>query len=327
MRALLGASLGSIDNFRIEHVPVPVPAAGQVRVRIEATALGFVDGLIVQGRYQISPPLPYIPGGEIAGVIDAVGPGVKGLKAGQHVVTWQLGGGLAEYTVVPAEEVDVLDDSISSTVAASMLVDYQTAHHGLFEVAKVRAGDNVLILGASGGVGSAAVQVAALAGGFVIAAASTQEKRRAALGLGAHEAVDYTQSDWRTALKAKAPGGVIDVVFDPVGGPMLELAFRSLAKDGRYLVVGFAGGQIPSLPVNLALLKNAALLGVEVRHLLARDLAKARRVRRSLFSMVKSGLLKAPAVTAFSLNSAQAALHATNSRDRRGKVVVTPDPE
>ena len=161
MRAFVGTSLGSIDGFVLDHLPVPEPGAGQIRIRVQATALGFVDGLIVQGRYQLKPVLPYIPGGEIAGVVDATGPGAESLKQGQGVVTWQLGGGLAEYAVVNLSDVDVVQDDISAVVAASMLVDYQTAHHALFEVAAVRAGDSVLVLGAAGGVGSAAVQMAA----------------------------------------------------------------------------------------------------------------------------------------------------------------------
>ena len=250
MRAFVGTSLGSVDNFVLDHLPTPEPGKGQVRIRTQAAALGFVDGLMVQGRYQIKPPLPYVPGGEIVGVVEAIGPEVEALRVGQRVVTWQLGGGLAEQTVVSAVDVDVLEDGVSSVAAASMLVDYQTSHHALFDVAAISAGDTVLVLGATGGVGSAAVQMAARAGAYVIAAASTHEKRLAALSLGAHDSVP----DWRTELKLKAPGGVIDVVFDPIGGAMLEPAFRSLGKEGRYLVVGFASGSIPALPVNLALL-------------------------------------------------------------------------
>jgi NADPH:quinone reductase len=324
MQAFFGTSLGSIDGFDLGHLPVPEPGAGQIRIRVEATALGFVDGLIVQGRYQLKPELPYIPGGEIAGVVDATGSGAESLKQGQRVVTWQLGGGLAEYAVVNLSEVDVLHDDISVAAAASMLVDYQTAHHALFEVAAVRAGDSVLVLGAAGGVGSAAVQMAARAGAYVIAAASTAEKRSAALLLGAHDTVDYSLPDWRAELKARAPSGAVDVVFDPIGGSMLEPAFRSLGKDGRYLVVGFASGSIPNLPVNLALLKNASLRGVEIRHLLSRDSTNARRVRRALFSMVHAGHLKAPQIVPFTLDHSRDALLATTSRDRVGKVVVVP---
>jgi NADPH:quinone reductase-like Zn-dependent oxidoreductase len=326
MRAFVGNSLGSIDNFALADRHTPEPGPGQIRIRTQATALGFVDGLMVQGRYQMKPPIPYVPGGEIAGVVDATGPGEEALTIGQRVVTWQLGGGLAEHIVVSASEVDVLEDRVSPIVAASMLVDYQTSHYALFDVAAISAGDTVLVLGAAGGVGAAAVQMAARAGARVIAAASTPEKRRAAIALGAHDTVDYSLPDWRTELKRKAPTEAVDVVFDPIGGASFEPAFRSLAKEGRYLVVGFASGSIPSLPVNLALLKNASLLGVEIRHLLSRDPAKARRVRRSLFSMVQAGYLRPPAVITFPLDRSRDALLATGSRDRMGKVVVVSSP-
>ena len=324
MRAFVGTSLGSLDHFALQELRTPEPGPGQMRIRVEATALGFVDGLMVQGRHQITPPLPYVPGGEIAGVVDAVGAGVQAMAVGQRVVTWQLGGGLAEQAVVDANDVDVVDEGLGAVAAASLLVDYQTAHHALFDVARIGAGETVLVLGAAGGVGAAAVQMAARAGLRVIAAASTPEKRQAALALGAHDTVDYSVADWRPELKRKAPAGMVDIVFDPIGGATFEPAFRSLGKEGRYLVVGFASGSIPSLPVNLALLKNAALLGVEVRHLLSRDPAKARRVRHALFAMVKAGHLKAPRVVTFPLERTREALLATSARGRLGKVVVVP---
>jgi len=325
MRAFTGAALGSLDDFSLTTVSVPVPGTGQVRVRVEATALGFVDGLIVQGRYQIKPPLPYIPGGEIAGVVEAVGPGVETVQAGDRVVTWQLGGGLAEQVVLDARDIDVLPSGLPSQAAAAMLVDFQTSHYAVCELARVAAGETVLVFGASGGVGSAAVQMAANTGAFVIAAASTDDKRNAALALGARATVDYTRQDWREELKRVAPGGVVDVVVDPIGGSSFEPAFRSLAKDGRYLVIGFASGTIPSLPVNLALLKSASLVGVEIRHLLARDPSKARRIRRALFSMVENGRLQPPRTVPYPLAESREAMQMTMSRQRMGKVVVVQD--
>jgi NADPH2:quinone reductase len=327
MCAFTGAALGSLDDYRQATVSVPVPRTGQVRVRVEATALGFVDGLIVQGRYQIKPPLPYIPGGEIAGVVEAVGPGVETVQVGDRVVTWQLGGGLAEKVVLDARDIDVLPSGLPSQTAAAMLVDFQTSHYAVCELARVAAGETVLVFGASGGVGSAAVQMAANAGAFVVAAASTEDKRKAALELGARATVDYTRQDWREELKRVAPGGVVDVVVDPIGGSSFEPAFRSLAKDGRYLVIGFASGTIPSLPVNLALLKSASLVGVEIRHLLARDPSKARRIRRALFSMVENGRLKPPRTVRYTLADSREALRMTMSRQRMGKVVVVQDSE
>ena len=324
MRAFIGTSYGSIDSFSIDEVTLPEPGTAQIRVRVEATALGFVDGLMVQGKYQIQPPLPYIPGGEIAGIVDAVGQGVTAIDVGQRVVTWQLGVGLAEYVVINADEVDLVADGLTPATAAAMLVDYQTSHYALFERGHLAAADTVLVLGATGGVGAAALQMAVRAGAHVIAAASTEDKRKMASALGAAAVIDYGRPDWRDAFKAAAPGGSIDVVFDPVGGDTFEPAFRSLAKEGRYLVVGFAGGRIPALPVNLALLKSAALVGVDIRHFLSSKPERARRVRASLARQVVTGLLKPPVIVPFTLDQARQAIEATMSRERRGKVVVRP---
>jgi NADPH2:quinone reductase len=327
MRSFVGTSYGPPESFVLTQQPTPEPADGQIRVRIEATALGYVDGLMMQGRYQIRPPLPYVPGGEIAGVVDAAGANVTTPAVGEPVVTWQLGGGLAEYVVVDAADVDRVPPELPLPIAAAMLVDYQTAHYALFDQGKVSAGDTVLMLGATGGVASAAVQMAARAGAYVIAAASTGDKRRAAVDLGAHAAIDYTRADWRDELKASAPGGAVDVVLDPVGGDSFQPAFRSLTKGGRYLVVGFAGGGIPSLPVNLALLKNASLVGVDIRYFLATRPEQARRVRKSLFSMVAAGYLKQPIIITFPLEQAREAVAATMQRGKQGKVVVLPKPD
>ena len=324
MRKFEGSSYGSPDSFALVETPVPVPSTGEVRIRIEATALGFVDGLMVQGRYQIKPPLPYVPGGEIAGVVDAVGPGVVDLALGDRVVTWQLGGGLAEYTAVRAGDVDRVPDGLDLASAAAMLVDYLTAHYALFERAEVRPGETVLVLGAAGGVGSAAVQLAARAGAYVIAAASSEEKREAARLSGAGATVDYGSEDVRSEIRAKAPGGAVDVVFDPVGGALTEPMFRSLAKGGRHLVIGFAAGRIPALPTNLALLKDAALLGVDVRHFVTARPDAAKRARLSLFERVASGELARPRTTAFLLEHAGEALTTAARREKSGKVVVFP---
>jgi NADPH2:quinone reductase len=326
MRSVIGTSFGPPESFAIVERPVPEPGEGQVRIRIGATALGYVDGLLIHGRYQLRPSLPYVPGGEIAGTVDAVGDGVTSVNVGDCGVTWQLGGGLADYIVVDATDVDVLESDLSLAVAAAMLVDYQTAHYALFEQGRVNAGDTILVLGASGGVASAAVQLAARAGAYVIAAASTEDKRTAALRLGARATIDYSRAHWRDTLKQLAPGGAADVVLDPVGGDTLELAFRSLAKGGRYLVVGFAAGRIPSLPVNLALVKNAMLIGVDIRHFLATQPERARRVRRALFSLVAHRTLTKPAMILFTLEQAREALAATMLRERKGKVVVVLNP-
>lgn len=322
MRSFVIKSYENYEGLSLVEVPVPEVGKGQVRIQIEATALGFVDGLMVRGQYQIRPDLPYVPGGEIAGVVDALGEGVETLRVGDRVATWQLGGGLAEYAVVPATDVHVVPAGVSSSVAAAMLVDYQTAHHGLFDRGQVGASDTVLVLGATGGVGSAAVQLAARTGARVIAGASTPEKRDLAISLGACATVNYLTPEWRAELKSKAPSGVVDVVVDPVGGEMFEPAFRSLGKGGRYLVVGFAGGTVPKLPVNLALLKSANLLGVEIRHFLHTQPERAKRILCALYTMVSTGALKQPRIDAFDFEHCNDAIDATMSRKKQGKVVV-----
>lgn len=325
MRSYAVTSYEAPDARVWQDQPTPEPGPGEIRIRIEATALGFVDGLMVQGRYQIRPALPYVPGGEIAGIVDARGEGVTSPAIGDRVVTWQLGGGLADYTVVPAGEAEIIGSGgqgLDPTVAAAMLVDYQTAHYALFERGRLAAGDSVLVLGATGGVGAAALHLAVRAGAHVIAAASTDDKRQQALADGARAAIDYRRPDWRDDLKAAAPGGVVDLVLDPVGGDSFEAAFRSLAKDGRHLVVGFAGGRIPALPINLALLKSAALVGVEIRHFLASQPVRAARTRRALFAMVEAGVLPAPRLARFGFLRAGEAIAAALSRDKPGKVVI-----
>ena len=322
MLSFEGASYGSLGAFRLVEQDVPSPLPDQVRIRVDATALGFVDGLIVQGRYQIKPSLPYVPGGEISGVVDAVGERVRHLSVGSRVVTWQLGGGLSEYVVVAADEVELIPAGLDHASAAAMLVDYQTAHYALFERGRIRAGETVLVMGASGGVGSAAVQLAAKAGAHVIAAASTTEKRDRARTLGAQTMINSASDDMRAEIKANAPGGVVDVVVDPVGGSSFEALFRSLAKEGRHLIVGFASGSIPALPANLPLLKSAALVGVDIRHFLAARPGDARLAQSRLLEQVASGVLARPQMTTFPMEQACEALAETSRRDKKGKVVV-----
>lgn len=203
-----------------------------------------------------------------------------------------------------------------------MLVDYQTAHYALFERGQIKAGETVLIAGAAGGVGSAAVQLAAQADAYVIAAASTAAKRNRARDLGAHATIKSAKRDIRAEIKAAAPRGVVDMVVDPVGGSIFEVLFRSLAKEGRHLVVGFAGGSIPALPANLPLLKSAALVGVDIRHFLASRPHEAQAARAALFDRVASRTLVAPQIVSFRLSQAREALAATSRRDKVGKVVV-----
>lgn len=324
MRSFVGTSFDSIESYSLQDVPTPQPAAREVRIRTYATALGFVDGLKVQGRYQVKPSLPYVPGSEIAGVIDAIGPGVKDVKIGDKVTTWKLGGGLAEQVIVDASDVMVVNEDLSPSTIAAMFVDYVTSYYALFECGKLRAVDTVLVLGAASGVGAVAVQMAARAGAHVIAGVSTASKGEIARKLGARSAVNYIEPNWREELKAVAPGGVVDIVYDGVGGDVFEPAFRSLARGGRHLVVGFAGGKIPSLPSNLALIKGASLIGVNPANFRLAEPDRFKRVQQSLFAMVAAGFLLPPPIVEFPLARSREALEATLSRYKKGKIVVLP---
>lgn len=324
MRRVTGEKLGSLDDFHIVEAPVPEPGPGEIRIRVGAVGLGFVDGLIVEGKYQVKPPLPYTPGGEIAGFVDALGDGVEGFAPGSGVIAWTYGGGLADYCLVPAAAAIPIPDGVDPVKAAALITNYQTVLHALKDRAALEPGETLLVLGASGGVGVAAIEVARLLGARIIAAASTAEKRAYAKSVGAHETVDYTAPDWRDALKALTGGAGIDVVLDPVGGQTFEAAFRSLAWRGRHLVVGFAGGPIPVLKANLALLKGAGLLGVEIRHFASKEKEKAAANLGRLFAWVRSGEIKVPVDTAFALADFKAAMEKARSGNARGKVVVVP---
>jgi NADPH2:quinone reductase len=324
MQRFADTALGALDGFALEAAPIPVPGPGEVRLRIEATGLGFVDGLIMAGRYQIRPPLPYVPGGEIAGIVDTLGEGVAGLAIGDPVVSWQFGGGAAEYTVVPAASAAPRPEGVSAVAAAALLLDAATAQYALFDRGGLRAGESVLVLGAAGGVGAAAVQLAAHAGAFVVAAVSSDMKAAAARAAGAHATVDYRDPEWRTALRAILPGPGVDVVVDPVGGAAFEPAFRSLAKGGRHLVIGFAGGDIPKLPANLPLLKSAALVGVDIRHLHDNEPVKADAGRRIVLDLIARGVLRPQIARVVPLAEAPAAFALLGRRDRIGKVVLAP---
>ena len=322
MRKLASSQFGGPEVFSFVEEDIPAFSSTQIRIAVKATAMGYVDGLVAEGKYQMKPALPFSPGGEIVGIVDAVGEAVKNIAIGDRVATWQLAGGLAEYVVVEAAEADVFDPALAFETAAAMLLDYQTAHYALFNRGELQAGEVVLVLGAAGGVASAAIQMARNVGAFVVAAASSAEKRSAALAIGANEAIDYSKADWRDALKKIAPDGV-DLIVDPVGGDYFEPAFRSLAKGGRHLVIGFAGGPIPSLPANLALIKSAKLVGVDIRYFLGTEPKAAKRVRKALFSLAASGRLAAPKMTKFSFDQGVEALAATMARSKNGKVVVT----
>jgi len=262
MHAWLCEDPTGVDALNWKELPTPQPEAGQVLVEIKAASLNFPDLLIVQNKYQIKPPLPFVPGSEYAGVVQAVGPGVTHLQVGQPVACLSGTGGFGTHTLAPAALCLPLPSGFPFVDAAAFIMTYATSHHALLDRGQLKAGETVLVLGAAGGVGTAAIQIAKAAGARVIAAASTDEKCALCQSIGADATINYSKENLREALKALTDSKGPDVIYDPVGGDLAEPAFRSIAWRGRYLVVGFAAGPIPSLPLNLPLLKGASLVGV-----------------------------------------------------------------
>ncbi|MDD2846322.1 MAG: NADPH:quinone oxidoreductase family protein [Rhodoferax sp.] len=244
------------------EIPTPAPQAGQVLIEIKAASLNFPDLLIVQNKYQIKPSLPFVPGSEYAGIVQAVGEGVKHLQPGQHVACLSGTGGFGTHTLAPAALCMPLPTEFSYVDAAAFIMTYATSHHALADRAQLKAGETVLVLGAAGGVGTAAIQIAKAMGARVIAAASTDEKCALCTSMGVDATINYSREDLREALKRLTGGTGPDVIYDPIGGNLAETAFRAIAWRGRYLVVGFASGTIPTFPLNLALLKGASIVGV-----------------------------------------------------------------
>ncbi|MFO1116282.1 MAG: NADPH:quinone oxidoreductase family protein [Beijerinckiaceae bacterium] len=323
MRAIRCHSFGLPDQLKLEDIPDPAPGQGQALIAVEACGLGFVDGLLVQGKYQLKDPLPFTPGGEMAGRVIAVGPGAPADLVGKRVAVIAKGG-LAEKAVVPAAACTILPDGFDTAAAASAIINYGTAIYGFEDCGRLKAGETVLVLGASGGVGMAAIDVARGLGAFVIAAASSEDKRQAALARGAHAAVDYTQADWRKALEAALAGKGLDVVYDPVSGAWSEAAFRSLAPGGRHLVIGFASGEIAKLPLNLALLKRASLLGVDWGGHVRAHAAEGPRLNRRFVELTAAGKISPRADSVHGLAEAPAVLTAMLARKMIGKPVIDP---
>ena len=322
MKAVVVEKYDSIDNIHLKEVGLPELPAGQVRVRIQAASVGFVDGLKVRGLYQTKDPLPFTPGTEFAGIVDEAAADVTGFARGTPVMGMARSGGLAEYISVPAAALETMPDGIAPEVAASFRANYLTSLYALSERAALRPDEVLLVLGAAGGVGIAAVQLGKLLGARVIAAASTEEKRNFATRFGADATVDYTEADWRDTLKTLTDGHGADVIFDPVGGEVSLQAFRSIAWNGRHLVVGFAAGSIPALPFNLPLLKGGALLGVDLAQIPHREPEAYRRVMVRLFSWLAERKLEPVVGKVFAFEDFRDAFRTMQTRAALGKMVI-----
>jgi NADPH2:quinone reductase len=322
MKAVVVEKYDAIDNIGLKDVALPDVASGQVRVKIQATSIGFVDGLKVQGLYQTKDPLPFTPGTEFAGVVDEAAGDVSGFARGTPVMGVTRSGALAEYITVPAAAVTAMPDGIAPEVAAAFRTNYLTALYALGERASLRAGEQLLVLGAAGGTGVAAIQVGKLMGARVIAAASTEAKRKFAADHGADATVDYTQANWRDALKDATNGHGADVIFDPVGGEVSVQAFRSIAWNGRHIVVGFAAGTIPALPFNLPLLKGGVLTGVDAAQIARREPEAEKRITAQLFSWLSEKKLVPVVGQMFSFADFREAFRTMQTRSALGKMVV-----
>ncbi|WP_063682661.1 NADPH:quinone oxidoreductase family protein [Bradyrhizobium stylosanthis] len=320
MKAVVVEQYASIDQIELKDVPSPRIEAGQLRVRVEAAGIGFVDGLKIEGRYQTKDPLPFIPGTEFAGVVIEGMAG--GFEPGMRVMGMTRSGALAEEIVVGPAALHPLPDGVAAEVAASFRANYLTALYALSGRASLCEGEQLLVLGAAGGTGIAAVQIGKLLGARVIAAASTPDKRDFARAHGADADIDYTQTGWRDTLKELTNGHGADVIFDPVGGEISVQAFRLIAWRGRHLVVGFAAGAIPALPFNLPLLKGGALLGVDLAQLPTREPELQKRLMSELMNWLANGELKPVVGRVFALEEFREAFRTMQTRGALGKMVV-----
>ncbi|MGH8026431.1 MAG: NADPH:quinone oxidoreductase family protein [Pseudoxanthomonas sp.] len=327
MKAIVCEAWGPPSSLQLRDLPSPVPGPAQVLVRTRVAAVNFPDALMVAGKYQFKPELPFSPGGELSGEIIAVGSEVKRLAVGQKVVGIATFGAYAQEALVDAGNILPLPDGIGDQyleLAGSFVLTYGTSLHALKDRAQAQAGETLLVLGAGGGVGLAAVEIGKLLGMRVIAAASSAGKLAAARGLGADETIDYSSEDLRERIKVSTAGRGVDVVYDPVGGDLAEPALRSVGWRGRYLVVGFAAGDIPKIPTNLLLLKGSSLVGVFWGEFVRREPALNAENMGLLFSWLRERKIHPLISQRYPLSRASEALDALLARKAIGKLVVLP---
>ncbi len=324
MRAVRIHELTGPASLQVDEVDDPKVSAGHVIIDVAAAGVNFPDTLITRGAYQFKPATPFSPGGEVAGTVREVGPGVTGIAVGERVAATMLYGGYAERVAVPALSVVRLPDHVSFETGAATLLTYATTYYALVDRAAIQPGETLLVLGAAGGVGIAAVELGALLGAKVIAAASSPEKLAFCRAHGASETIDYTTEDLKERVKALTGGKGVDVVYDPVGGAMAEPALRAIGWNGRYLVIGFASGDIPKIPLNLTLLKGCQIVGVFWGSFAMREPARNRAHCEAIFAHVAAGKL-VPAIDAvLPFARAAEALGRLERREVKGKLVLVP---
>jgi NADPH:quinone reductase len=321
MRALLCTELGPASKLSVREVDDPTPGEGEVVLDVEAAGINFPDTLIIEGKYQFKPDLPFSPGGEAAGTVSAVGEGVSSVSVGDRVIALSGHGAFAEKWVVPAVSVAPIPPGLDSVSAAAFGLTYGTSYYALKDRARLQAGETLLVLGAAGGVGSAAIELAKAMGATVIAAASTDDKLAWAKELGADHVIDYTTEDLRDRLKDLTGGRGVDVVYDPVGGELTEAAVRSTAWNGRLLVVGFAAGDIPAIPLNLTLLKGMSIVGVFWGRSMSEEPKLHRQNFAEMAAMIAGGRIRPRVSAEFSLDEYEEAFAMFTERKVKGKAV------
>jgi NADPH2:quinone reductase len=319
MRAVLCKQLGLPETLVVEDVPSPVAGKGQVVLAVKACGVNFPDTLIIQGKYQFKPELPFSPGGEVAGVVKEVGDGVTSPQRGDRVIAFNTWGGFAEEMVVEADRTIPIPDSMDFVPASGFVLTYGTSYHALKDRAQLKRGETLLVLGASGGVGIAAVQLGKMMGARVIAATSTEQK----LQVCKDNVINYAEQDLRARIKELTSGEGVDVIYDPVGGPYSEAALRDMAWNGRFLVVGFAAGDIPKVPLNLTLLKGCSIVGVFWGAFTRKEPENNRRNNEELMQFFAQGKVKPHIHATYPLERAADALNDVMHKRVSGKVVLT----
>ncbi|MCQ8830028.1 NADPH:quinone oxidoreductase family protein [Streptomyces malaysiensis] len=325
MKALLCTRLGTPDVLEVVDLPEPRPGPGEIVVEVAYVGLNFHDTLVVAGRHVVRPDLPFSPGSEYAGVVTAVGDGVTAVTVGDRVVGNEEYGCARQFVVVRADRVTRLPDGVSAQDAATVLVAYATAYHALVQRAGLQPGENLVVLGAAGGVGAAAVDVGRLLGARVIACASSDERAQAARAQGAAQALSYGAGDIKERIKAATAGRGADVVFDPVGGDVAAAAVRAVAWRGRYLVIGFAAGDIPSVGLNIPLVKGASVVGVFLGEFIRRERDVHERNLAQIFAWSRRGELRPRVHAVTPLEEGAAALTALAAGQARGKILLRAD--
>ena len=324
MKALLCKHYGTPDDLTVEDIAGPVAGPGEAVVRVRAAALNFFDTLIIAGKYQTKPAMPFSPAAEFAGVVDSVGEGVTGLKAGDRVLGYSGYGAAREQIAARADRLVPIPDTLDFDRAAGLCVTYGTTLHALKDRGHLRNGETLAVLGASGGVGLAAVELGKLMGARVIACASSDDKLAFVKKHGADDVINYARDDLKDALRNATGGKGADVIYDPVGGPYAEPALRAIAWQGRLLVVGFAAGEIPKMPLNLALLKGCDIVGVFWGSFIERDPAGHRANTKQILDWCAQGKLSAHVQAVYPLADAADALKALAARKVMGKIVLRP---